>query len=39
MKRKLALLLVALPLAASILAGCTVVYEGPPRPYHHYYWR
>ena len=39
MRRKLALLLFALPLALSMLAGCTVVYEGHQRPYHHYYWR
>jgi hypothetical protein len=39
MKSKLALLLIALPLALSVLAGCTVVYEGRPHPYHHYYWR
>jgi len=38
MKYKLALLLIALPLAMSALAGCTVVYEGHPHPYH-YYWR
>ncbi len=36
MKPKLAALLLAL----TVLGGCTVVYDGPPRPYyHHYYWR
>jgi hypothetical protein len=39
MKAKLAVLLLALPLALSVLAGCTVVYDGHPRPYRAYYWR
>lgn len=37
MKSKLALLLIALPLVMSALAGCTVVVDHP-HPYH-YYWR
>jgi hypothetical protein len=39
MKTKLALLLLALPLALSALAGCTVVFDDHPHPYRHYYWR
>jgi hypothetical protein len=38
MKTKLALLLIALPLVMSALAGCTVVVDDRPHPYH-YYWR